>query len=148
MAETRRRWFQIRITGLLALVAVFAIFLGWYRHQLSGKEELIARIRDGGGNIETEARFPGWLDRLAGRSNVESLERVVGVTLTGEQLGTISAEDLRQFPHLERVSLIDVRIGPNTAGTVMHTDEMNFDADDWQRVEAIIRREASLPAAD
>jgi hypothetical protein len=148
VAQTRRRWFQIRITGLLALVAVLAIALGWFRYQLNGKEALIARICTGGGSIETEARFPDWLKRLAGRSSVESLERVVGVTITGAQLGTISAEDLQRFRHLERVSLIDVRIGPTPDGTVIYTDEMNFNVDDWRRVQGILQREAALGKVD
>lgn len=148
MARTRRRWFQIRITGLLVLVAVLAMGLGWYRHQLSSKEALIARIRTGGGSIETEARFPGWLSRLAGRDSVESLERVVGVTLSGAQLGTISTDDLRQFPHLQHVSLVDVRIGPTVEGTTIYADGMRFDMQEWRRVERVLQREAALGTAD
>ena len=74
MARTPRRWFQIRLTGLLLVMAVLAVVFAYYRRQMSDREALIARIRTGGGSVETESHLPDWLNRLVGRDGVESFD--------------------------------------------------------------------------
>jgi internalin A len=132
MERPRRRWLQFSLRGLLVLMLVVALGLGWIGYErrramreLKTAEEIKAAGGDFGTSSRSDHAAPRWLDLLLGShyfTPVDSLRFPIGAT----------NEDLRQLSvmrRLERLMLSATRIdddGLDRVAEMRHLTELNL----------------------
>jgi len=113
---TRRRWFQFGLGSLLALVTVFAVWLGWHMNRVHAQRALVGRVNERGRNVtydiqiqkrDGKSPYPDWIVQALG---IDFLHRVTVVFLHDIEFNDQDLLLVSHVPSIECLSLVDAQI--------------------------------------
>ena len=121
-----RKWLRISTRGLIVLVLLIAVGLGWLVNSAHKQRDAVAAIRKGGGDViynyerslSGQSRWPKW---LVDRIGIDSVENVCSVTLS--RVG--SDADMVQVGHLKRLEELSLFRSAVTDQGLRHLEGLN-----------------------
>jgi hypothetical protein len=99
---------QFRLRTLLAVLAVFLVWLGYHAERSHRQKRAVAAIEALGGHVsyqgdlDAASGLTGWLERLFGK---DSVRNVSAVFLAGRPIDDANLDPLADLPWLETVNL-------------------------------------------
>lgn len=107
----RRHFFRFSLRGLLAVVLVIAVALGWTLHEIRKQRIAVAALRDAGFEVGfADSLSPSVLERLRKLIGDKEPRNVIWAYGKGPQITDAEMSNLRDLDHLKVLKLIDTSV--------------------------------------